>query len=387
MLKLVAIVLAFVLLVPAFAQISAAALVNPATIACGSGSLLVSSIPESLTARTSDGRAITLSKQQLTRAATIMTIGAQTPGIGRDGVRVALMAALAESTLRMLANPRAYPESTQYPNDGDGFDHDSLGLFQLRVAAGWGSVAELMDPAYQAKAFFGGPSGPNAGSPRGLLDIPGWTLVLPGEAAQSVEVSAFPDRYEDYQPVANSIFAALTQAPSGSPDSALLTVPETSRVVFPLPAGSYTNADSFGWRTDPFTGRRKFHAGSDFPAPRGTPILAVADGVVTFAGPRSGFGELIIVDHTVSGEMVQSFYGHMYDDGIYVARGDSVAAGQQIGEVGSAGRSTGPHLHLEVHIGTGMPAVNAADWLANHGATDLSGATVAAAGCNPDGNL
>ena len=94
--------------------------------------------------------------------------------MGRDGILIALMAALTESRMRMLANTSAYPESGDYPNDGNGSDNDSLGLFQMRPQAGWGTVAELMDPDYQAAAFYGGPGGPNQGSPRGLLDIPGW---------------------------------------------------------------------------------------------------------------------------------------------------------------------------------------------------------------------
>ena len=59
-----------------------------------------------------------------------------------------------------------YPESGSYPNDGNGSDHDSLGLFQMRPQSGWGTVAELMDTTYQARAFFGGPEGPNHGSRR-----------------------------------------------------------------------------------------------------------------------------------------------------------------------------------------------------------------------------
>src|SRR5690606_16732807 len=117
--------------------------------------------PESLTVTTANGATFTLNHQQLTHAATIIETGSQIEGVTRDGVQIALMAALTESTLRMLANTGAYPESGAYPNDGDGSDHDSLGLFQMRPQSGWGTVAELMDPEYQAKAFFGGPAGPN----------------------------------------------------------------------------------------------------------------------------------------------------------------------------------------------------------------------------------
>jgi murein DD-endopeptidase MepM/ murein hydrolase activator NlpD len=356
----------------------------PAAASCGSGSLVIGSIPDSLTSLTQAGRPITLNKRQLTHAGTIIAVGSRTPNVGREGVLIALMAALTESTLRMLANTGAYPESAGFPNDGIGSDHDSLGLFQMRPAAGWGTVTNLMDPEYQARAFFGGPSGPNAGSPRGLLDVPDWQQLDPGVAAQAVEVSAYPDRYQNYQPVADSILTELTRPPTASPAGSGPTVPETSRVVFPLPTGTYTNTDSFGWRTDPYSGERRFHAGSDLAAPAGTPILAVADGVVSFAGQRGTYGGLITIEHTVGGESVTSYYAHMYDQGIHVATGDRVTAGQHIGAVGSSGKSTGPHLHIEIHPGgAGNPAVNAMQWLAAHGAAGLAGANIATDGCRP----
>ncbi|GAA1817691.1 M23 family metallopeptidase [Agromyces neolithicus] len=383
--KLLGILLLVLLLGPPVGLVSVAALTNPAAISCSSGSLLVGDIPDSLTARTRDGRSITLNRQQLTHAATIMTVGGRTVGVGREGVVIALMAALTESTLRMLANPSAYPESLGFPNDGVGSDHDSLGLFQMRHASGWGTVADLMNPEYQARAFFGGPSGPNGGSPRGLLDIPGWQLLDPGEAAQAVEVSAYPDRYQNYQPVAEAIIAALTRTQSDGRSAAAAGVSETSRIVFPLPAGTYTSTDSFGPRIDPYTGVQRFHAGSDLAAPMGTPILAIADGVVTFAGQRGTYGGLIIVEHTVGGERVASYYAHMYDHGIHVLEGDTVAAGQHIGDVGSAGKSTGAHLHLEIHPGgANAPAVDAMDWLAEHGAAGLARADVSTAACRPE---
>ncbi|MFB7893678.1 M23 family metallopeptidase [Microbacterium sp. NPDC056044] len=380
--KLVGSLLVVVLMLPSFGLIVVATLLSPALTSCSANSLVVGPIPESLTARTRDGHSITLNRQQLSHAATIMTIGAQTVGVGRPGVVIALMAALTESTLRMLSNAVAYPESVTYPNDGDGSDHDSLGLFQMRPASGWGSVVELMDASYQARAFFGGPSGPNGGSPRGLIDITGWQSLDPGVAAQRVEVSAFPDRYQNYQPVAEAILDALSARPSPTGKQDGVRVPETTRIVFPLPSGTYTDTSSYGWRTDPFTGGRKFHEGSDLAAAGGTPILAIADGVVTFAGRRGGFGNLIIVEHTVDGERVASFYAHMRDHGINVAAGSTVTAGQHIGDVGSSGRSSGTHLHLEIHPGgPAHPPVNAVEWLAKHQAEGESGGTVVPADC------
>lgn len=210
--KLAAAALALWFFGPAAALLGVGVLMNPAAAHCAlpAATVNLGGVPDSLTATTANSHTFTLNQQQLTHAATIITIGKQTHGVGRAGVKIALMAALTESTLRMLTNTSAYPESARYPNDGDGSDHDSLGLFQMRPTTGWGTVAELMDPTYQARAFFGGPTGPNHPSPRGLLDIPGWQQMDLGEAAQAVEVSAYPDRYRNYEPVAEAILAALT---------------------------------------------------------------------------------------------------------------------------------------------------------------------------------
>lgn len=333
---------------------------------CGLGAL--GPIPASLSATTADGFTFRLDGTQLAHAATIIRVGGRTPGIGREGVLVALMAALTESSLRMLANTSAWPESAQLPNDGNGGDHDSLGLFQMRPLAGWGTVTELMDPTYQARAFFGGPSGPNHGSPRGLLDIPGWRSLPKGAAAQAVEVSAFPDRYARFEPVAKRIVTALTT----SEDRSQADVPETGQVVFPLPAGSWTRTSPFGMRTDLVTGAHSLHTGSDYAAPAGTPILAAADGRVVFAGNvSSGYGHLILIKHTVNGTSLHSGYAHMYATGIHVHAGQRVSAGQHIADVGTDGKSTGPHLHFEIRRGGayGTPT-NANRWLAEHRATN-----------------
>ena len=211
---------ATVLFVPALVMIGVGLFVNPALMdaeLCRTSTLTVGdTIPNRLTATTTAGAIVTLDQTQLGRAATIISVGTRTAGVGTNGVLIALMAALTESRLRMLANATAYPKSEGYVHDGDGSDHDSLGLFQMRPAAGWGSVARLMDPDYQAAAFYGGPAGPHHGSPRGLLDIPNWDSLSLGAAAQVVEASAFPGRYTAFEPVARSILSALTgAAPTG----------------------------------------------------------------------------------------------------------------------------------------------------------------------------
>ncbi|MEI2713889.1 MAG: NlpC/P60 family protein [Nocardioides sp.] len=169
----------------------------------------------SLTTQNAHGETVTLSKQQLQRAAAIVAVG-KSQNIPARGQLIALMTAITESTLRVLSNTSAYPASANIPNDGNGGDHDSIGLFQQRPAAGWGTVENLMDPVWSSRAFYGGPNGPNHGSPRGLLDLKDWQTMDLGAAAQAVQVSAYPDRYAVNQPVAAKILSALTGVSLGS---------------------------------------------------------------------------------------------------------------------------------------------------------------------------
>ena len=199
-----------VLFAPAMTDAATCATTGTDTGGLSDPSLPVSgTVPNSLTATTADGQTVTLNHTQLERAGTIIAVG-NSENIPANGQVIALMAALTESTLRVLANTTAYPQSASYPNDGDGSDHDSLGLFQMQPPDGWGSVANLMDPVWSSRAFYGGPDGPNHGSPAGLLDVPNWQNLSLGAAAQAVEVSQYPDRYANYQPVAEKIASTLT---------------------------------------------------------------------------------------------------------------------------------------------------------------------------------
>lgn len=101
----------------------------------------------------------------------------------------------------------------------------------------------------------------------------------------------------------------------------------------------------FGTRSDPFNGGRAHHLGIDFDANTGDPVLAAAGGVVSFAGVRSGYGNVVQVDH---GNGYSTLYGH--NSKLIVRAGDIVRAGQQLSKAGSTGRSTGPHVHFEVHV-------------------------------------
>lgn len=102
-------------------------------------------------------------------------------------------------------------------------------------------------------------------------------------------------------------------------------------------------SSSFGTRTDPFTGRPEHHAGIDIAGREGTEILAVASGVITWAGERYGYGNLVEINH---GKGYVTRYGHNKE--ILVKVGDTVKKGQTLALMGSSGRSTGTHLHFEV---------------------------------------
>lgn len=102
-------------------------------------------------------------------------------------------------------------------------------------------------------------------------------------------------------------------------------------------------SSKFGRRVDPFTGHDAFHAGVDFVGAAGDPVLAVAAGVVSYAGPGGGYGQLVEVTH---GQGLVTRYAH--NQQVLVAQGATVRQGETIAVLGSTGRSTGPHVHFEV---------------------------------------
>lgn len=99
----------------------------------------------------------------------------------------------------------------------------------------------------------------------------------------------------------------------------------------------------YGTRTDPFSGRLQFHKGMDFASKSGSDVMSVAGGVVTWSGDRYGYGNLVEINH---GNGLVTRYGH--NERLSVQVGDTIKKGQKIAEMGSTGRSTGPHVHFEV---------------------------------------
>lgn len=114
-------------------------------------------------------------------------------GVSDRGIIIALAAAMQESSLRNITYG----------------DRDSVGVFQQRPSTGWGTKAQLLDVAHATRLFFGGPSNPNKGKTRGLLDIAGWQSMTLTQAAQKVQISAYPNAYAKWEKSATAWLAQL----------------------------------------------------------------------------------------------------------------------------------------------------------------------------------
>jgi murein DD-endopeptidase MepM/ murein hydrolase activator NlpD len=125
----------------------------------------------------------------------------------------------------------------------------------------------------------------------------------------------------------------------------LILTRELNKQVYPegRPVEEGWISSYFGHRADPFTGYSAVHKGVDFAGPEGTKVISVAAGLVTFAGERTGFGEMVEINH---GNGLATRYCH--NERLLVKQGDMVRKGQELALLGSTGRSTGPHLHFEV---------------------------------------
>ncbi|OZF41287.1 MULTISPECIES: M23 family metallopeptidase [Nocardiaceae] len=149
--------------------------------------------------------------------------------------------------------------------------------------------------------------------------------------------------------------------PGGAPTA---TFPAGTKVK-PMKDGTYQLTSGFGprWGT--------MHKGQDFGSAAGEPIYATADGVVSKAGPATGFGQWIVIDHNIDGQIISSVYGHMFPDDLEVTPGQQVHAGQEIAKVGYNGEVSPPgpggaHLHFEIWQGghDAGEAVDPAPWIA-----------------------
>jgi LysM repeat protein len=138
--------------------------------------------------------AITLLTDEMAANARVIISVGKSLGVSDYGIVIALSAAMQESSMRNID-----------------YGHlDSVGLFQQRPSSGWGSVAQLTNPTHAAKLFYGGPSNPNRGVTSGLLDVPGWSSLTVTQAAQRVQISAFPDAYAKWENSARFWLSELT---------------------------------------------------------------------------------------------------------------------------------------------------------------------------------
>lgn len=297
----------------------------------GTAIRIVDPLPTDITVTHHDGTVFTLSARQTEVAAGVILGAAAASGGNLLAVQAALMCAQVESVFRVYANS-SVPESYNYPHDAVGSDHDSVGIYQQRPSAGWGTVAECMDPEYGARAFIGGTGGPNGGNPPGLFDIsPPWdSRSSLGAAVQAVQVSAHPGRYDAVAAAAQTIMDRLIVT-SGS-----------GAVIDPLP-GHYDSSDPFGgYGNPPF--RTYPHTGSDWNGlPSGTNLPAMAGGTVANEQWTDYNGWTVTVD--MGGGF---FYAYLHMLGRSPKRaGDAVTTGEIIGQLGNTGyNSQGAHLHV-----------------------------------------
>lgn len=160
---------------------------------------------------------------------------------------------------------------------------------------------------------------------------------------KSAAIADIQSELQAEQNLASTISSLLRTNPSIA-DTAHLHL-GTGAWIWPVPH-YYDITSGYGWRN--IFGGNEFHNGIDIGAPDGTPIEAVADGVVLYAGSAYGFGHWIVLKHANG---LLTIYGHMYASGLLVKPGDVVKQGQVIAYVGADGQATGPHLHFTVASG------------------------------------
>ena len=291
---------------------------------------------------------------QVGNAAIIIATGAHLH-IPAQGLVIAVATAMQESSLH------------NYGNLGGRNDHDSLGLFQQRPSQGWGTPAQILNPAHAATSFY-----------QHLLRVRGWQTLPLTQAAQAVQRSAFPTAYAQWEQPATTLVHTIT----GQPAVAVVDCAATSNAAAGITAATGWTVPVRGAITSGFRTRdRPHHDGVDIAANRGTLIHAAAAGTVTTVactahtptgldvgcdtdGTRtlSGLGWYVTITHPGG---ITTTYGHQLIHPL-VDVGQPVAAGDIIGLVGSSGDSSGPHLYFQITV-AGTP-VDPVAYMAGHDA-------------------
>ena len=233
---------------------------------------------------------------------------------------------------------RASSEEVAHPSGAIPFGLQKMNKFSLSAGAvnvsdskGSASVVSAAVPPVASVAAEAASVG-NISNPEGLAGVVSAAPPVVLDAAETVSAtSAEPPRSFP------SDFAQRISGMSEKTGSLL-----QKEWMPPIREGGRVSS-SFGYRRDPFEGTQRFHHGIDIAAEAGAKVYPVKDGVVTFSGFRKGYGNIVEIDH---GEGLVTRYAHNRAN--QVAVGDKVSSNTVIAEVGSTGRSTGPHLHFEV---------------------------------------
>lgn len=171
-------------------------------------------------------------------------------------------------------------------------------------------------------------------------------------AANTTDPNASRDSY--------SVTNVITPSSLGLGGTGIATT-ESTAIRWPLPQPIEVSSN-YGYRNAPCASCSSSHQGLDMTPGEGSPIGAVADGVVRFSGYSAGFGQYVILDHIIDGGRISTLYAHMQYGSSPMRTGQSAEAGDLVGLVGNTGRSTGAHLHLEVLIG-GFRGIDPWAWL------------------------
>ncbi|HEY0000652.1 MAG TPA: M23 family metallopeptidase [Actinoplanes sp.] len=294
---------------------------------------------------------------QIRNAAIIINTGADLKMPPRAWV-IAVATAMQESRLTNLGNL------------GSRNDHDSLGLFQQRPSSGWGTPAQVMDPVYASTKFYDK-----------LKTIAGWEAMSLTEAAQQVQISAYPDAYAKHELLATQIVNLLADGAANAVGNSVAMVCAANGQIA---ASGWTIPVKFGVVSAFRSSSRPNHQGVDLGAGRYTPISAAASGIVSKVkcdedhnGQRTcnvdgypgkgGCGWMVEIQHAGN---VMTRYCHMVQRP-FVREGQEVTAGEILGRVGTSGNSSGPHLHFEVHLNNDRSSAGAIDpvqFMREHGA-------------------
>lgn len=268
--------------------------------------------------------------EQLVNAAIIAKVAAD-KGLPAKAQLIGIMTSMGESSLVNVT----YGDDLIGVTNPDGTLTCSLGLFQQQWCLGWGTKEQVMDPVYAAGAFFDR-----------LVGVESWESLAPTIAINRVQGNADPQHYAEFETVANEILTAVAGAQAGA-GGACGATGEWSPVIDMATPG-LALSDFFGLRDSSISGYEYLHAGLDFSAAEGTPILAASAGTVTEAvtSDNGGWGLSVSVQHA-DGEVTN--YLHMSQ--VLVVKGAQVTAGQPIGALGNTGSSTGPHLDVRMTVG------------------------------------